>query len=415
MNEQVQIVQMDVLNRKVLQLCFANLFLVAISGLLLRSIPVFNIGEISFVNLLHGHSHFALGGWITPVVIWMLIQYFPELKNVSHKIWRNIFMVLFFSAYGMLLSFPFQGYGMISIVFSSLSVAGTFYFAFIAWKAMQQKKGMPADLLRAAIFFLVISAIGPFATGPMKVMGLEKSVLYYDAIYFYLHFQYNGWFTFAILSILYQRMGGERHKWHRPGFYYFLVGCLLTFFLSVLWSKPHWGFNVLGAGGAMLQLFGFCLFVKDFLKSQSTYKFIRIVEGLALTAFALKLILQLVSALPYAVQLTIQDRNLVIAYLHLVMLGFVTLFVVAAVISKSPSGSTKKYLFPTTLFISVFVLSELLLALSTWYTANFQLDFHLLLFVISCGFPLSTFVFFRLTSSLNQGQPSRFLRRLKAN
>lgn len=391
MNEPLQLYRLQLLNRKVLNVCFLNLFLVAASGLLLRSIPVFNIGQISFVNLLHGHSHFAFGGWVTPAIIWMLIQYFPNLQQVNYKTWRNVFMLLFLSAYGMLLSFPFQGYSVISILFSSLSVAGTYYFAFVAWKAIGGVKGMPAQLLRAAIIFLIISAIGPFATGPMKALGLEGSVLYYDAVYYYLHFQYNGWFTFGILAILYQRMEQLGKKYNRTSFYYFVTGCVLTFFLSILWSKPHGIFYFAGGLGAVLQLAGGFYLLKDSLRNQSFYRFSRLLERMALAALLLKLILQAFSALPSIVQLTAQNRNLLIAYLHLVMLGFVSIFVFATVVRHASPYSVGKYKLPVFIFIATFVLSELLLMLSPMNENILLLDIHLWLFVISCGFLYSTF------------------------
>ena len=118
------------LENKLLQLSFVNLFIVACTGILLRSIPLFSSFPLLYKNILHGHSHFALGGWLLPT---------------SH--------------------------------------------AFLRW----------------AFIYAILSGIGPFATGPLIALGLRDTTLYFDAIYFYLHFQYNGFFAFMVLAYLYAK------------------------------------------------------------------------------------------------------------------------------------------------------------------------------------------------------------------
>ena len=116
----------DSLQRVLLAVSIVNLLLVSLLGLVLRSVPVFGGLPLPYDNFLHAHSHFAFGGWATPAIVWMVMFYFPEVKaNVSYSHWRNIIVLMFVSAYGMLLSFPFQGYGTVSIIFSTLSLIAT--------------------------------------------------------------------------------------------------------------------------------------------------------------------------------------------------------------------------------------------------------------------------------------------------
>src|SRR5215218_8035349 len=147
------------------QLGFLNLFIVAVIGLMLRSYSFIEL-PFSYVNLLHGHSHFAFGGWLMPVMVWMIMQYFPSIASkVAFNHWKNISAIILLSAYGMLLSFPFQGYGVISILFSTLAVAAGFYLAIVLFKATREyKRKTSVMFLRWALVYLVLSAIGPFAT-----------------------------------------------------------------------------------------------------------------------------------------------------------------------------------------------------------------------------------------------------------
>src|SRR6188474_1235190 len=118
------------LQRLLFGCAFVNLFIVASLGLFLRSFPFISSFPLEYKNILHGHSHFAFGGWVMPALLGLLIKCFPELKErIAYRHWRNISFLLLFSAYGMLLSFPLQGYRVVSILFSTLSIASGFYLA----------------------------------------------------------------------------------------------------------------------------------------------------------------------------------------------------------------------------------------------------------------------------------------------
>src|SRR6476620_12736666 len=68
-----------------------NLLLVALLGILLRSFPFLQNLSLSYKNLLHGHSHFAFGGWVMPIMLALLLNYFPGIvSKVAYHHWRNI-------------------------------------------------------------------------------------------------------------------------------------------------------------------------------------------------------------------------------------------------------------------------------------------------------------------------------------
>ncbi|MGZ8537705.1 MAG: hypothetical protein ACXWV9_05535, partial [Flavisolibacter sp.] len=214
---------------------------------------------LNYKFLLHAHSHFAFGGWIMPLLIWLILQYFPEISNrVGLVHWRNITTIIFFSAYGMLSSFPFQGYGTISIIFSTLSILGGFYLAAVIWKAtIGQRQASPTRFLIAGLFYLVLSSIGPFATGPLIVMGQAGTSLYYNAIYFFLHFQYNGFFSFIILAVIVKSMEEQNVTMNsNKVFMLFNLACIPSYFLSTLWDHPHPVFYFIGGLGAVFKLAG---------------------------------------------------------------------------------------------------------------------------------------------------------------
>jgi hypothetical protein len=389
--ENVSVCSLQTLQDRLIQFSFFNLFLVALLGVLLRAFPFLGSFPFSYKNVLHGHSHFAFGGWVMPILLALVIKYFPVIsQKVGYRHWRNIAVLLFFSAYGMLVSFPIQGYKAVSIFFSTLSVAAGYYLAIVIWMALRNEaKTTGTRFLQWGLVYLSLSAIGPFATGPLIVLGYQGSPLYYNAIYYYLHFQYSGWFTFAVLAVLYQLIGLGSSGNSKKVFVLLNAACVPTFFLSVLWNKPGLIFNVIGGLGALLQLVALYFLLKDLV----AYKKRAALGGLftlSLVAFCLKLVLQQLSAFTVFASMAYQYRNFVIAYLHLVLLGFITLFVFSAIFKAYPIKQNGWLERGVLFFLLSFVATEFLLVLHAWGgKVGFAIPgYTQLLLAGSIGFPI---------------------------
>jgi hypothetical protein len=252
-------------------------------------------------------------------------------------------------------------------------------------------------LLQSGLFYLVISSIGPFATGPLAAMGKAGTPLYYNAIYFYLHFQYNGFFSlviFAVLAAILERKGLMMH-----GKQFFMLSnfaCILTFFLSVLWNRPHPIFYILGGIGAVLQIVAIWFLLKDFSRLQISKSFIPVVFKLAILALIIKVWLQLFSALPAVADMAFATRNFIVAYLHLVLLGFITFFSFGFILIKCKSLLFLKSRVPMVLFILTFIVTQILLvmqAIFSWWMIKIPY-FSFLIFISSIAFPVSLFLIF---------------------
>jgi hypothetical protein len=384
------------LKHLLLKFSFFNLFLVTVLGVVLRSYPFINI-PFDYKFFLHGHSHFAFCGWVMPVLIWMILQYYPHVsEKVSVIHWRIITSLVLVSAYGMLASFPFQGYGLYSISFSTLSIAAGYYLFIVFWKASKQYTGeLPVKFLRAALVYYVISSLGPFATGPIAAIQGAGSHLYFDAIYFYLHFQYNGWFTFVILGVLYsllQNLGRPQHG--QRVFTLFTLACPGTYFLSTLWHHPPLIFYVIGGITALLQVIAVFYLLKDIASVKVKVPALNLLQ-LGIIALALKTVLQVLSALPVVADMAYNQRSYIIAYLHLVLLGFVTLSAFGIYLHSVRQDSIRLKR-PVALFLFAFCVTELVLVVQP--VANFHLPFTELMLLFSLLFPAATFVIFQKVS-----------------
>lgn len=310
-----------------------NLLLVALAGSLLRYKILYSLPSVDYKDLMHAHSHFAFSGWVS-LCLSVCIAGMLKLHGKRFRQYQFSFWLLLFSAFGMLLSFPFGGYNIVSITFSTLSILASWHFAFIVWKDLSSAELPPAvvNWIKAALFFYVISAAGPFYLARLMATGSPDQQWYIGSVYFFLHFQYNGWFAFAItglfMGMLYRK--GISIK-SIPVFRLQFLACMPAFLLSALWMKlPQWLY-VIAVVAAVMQVVAMVLLVSAIWKQRTVVKgaFAKVplvLCSLALIAFCIKTCMQGLSVFPGLSYLAFGFRPVVIGYLHLVLLGFVTLF-----------------------------------------------------------------------------------------
>src|SRR4030095_16434729 len=172
--------------RKWLQFSYFNLLLVALLGVTLRYKIAFSLPFIDQQKLLHGHSHFAFAGWVTQALLTLLVGYLSERSG------RNYFLkykwILLFNAataYGMLFSFPVQGYGFISILFSTLSIFVSYYFAISYWRDLGRLpvQSITGRWFKLALVGNVISSGGPFSLAYLMASHNVHQSWYLASIY----------------------------------------------------------------------------------------------------------------------------------------------------------------------------------------------------------------------------------------
>jgi hypothetical protein len=307
--------------------------LAALLGVVLRTFVVVPI-PINYRFIVHTHSHIALLGWVYIALTTLLYHLFLDKQALDRK-YRRIFWFTQICLLGMLISFPIQGYALFSIIFSTLFLLASYWFsAFFIKYTPRSFKGTKAYICaKTALWFMIGSSIGPWALGAiMTVLGPE-SIWYRLAIYFYLHFQYNGWMILALAGLLFYLLEklqiNVSVKTFRSFFIYTVSGIILSFFLSTLWTAPGAIYYILGGLGAVLQLVGFgfliniCLGNKAVLKSAlSRLQFNILKLGAAL--LLVKMILQLLTALPYFANLAAIVLDFTVGYLHWTFLGVIT-------------------------------------------------------------------------------------------
>ncbi len=359
--------------RKWLTISFLNLVLVATLGVVLRYKIAFYLPFVEQKYLLHSHSHFAFSGWITQSLMVLLIHHLANQSGKDvYKKYRWLLYANLVTAYGMLISFIFQGYGAISIIFSTLSIFVSYFFAVYYWKdltALKQKK-VSNWWIKVSLIFSIISSAGAFTLAFMMANKIPQQNWYLAAIYFFLHFQYNGWFMFAGMGLFVARLEfiGASFKKLKTSFLLFCLACGPAYFLSALWLPIPLALYLLIVAAALAQLAGWWVLVKEVQKvrvlfTTSISTFGKKILLLVTIAFTMKLLLQAGSVFPALSKLSYGFRPIVIGYLHLVLLAVTSLFIIGYALSFNLIPITPQLKTGIQIFVAGIILNELLLML----------------------------------------------------
>ncbi len=374
-------------------------FIVSLLGILLRFFFVTPISFFNYENILHTHSHVALLGWLYLGLSLLIYKTFLKKSN-QKKLHNRIFLIANLSFLGMLIAFPIQGYGLYSIAFSSLYLLTTYWYSWFIIKYIPKrlKSTFSWKLAKTGLFYLIISSLGTWTVGPISATVGVDSFWFNDALYFFLHFLYSGFFFLSLLSVLFRILEKKRivfsaHKKER--FYVILnTGIILSYFLSVLWKNPPAIFYALGIIGAVYQLYGFFLFFKMLLPKKKAIKKLFSSYAYFLIKFAafllvIRVLMQFISGIPYFANLAFEFKDFVIGYLHLVFLGIVTPILWIFLSYFKMIKFSKSII---NLFLFTFITTEILIfyhAIGFWLKLPQIIYYYQILAALSCLFPIS--------------------------
>ncbi len=384
-----------------LKTALINLFIAAVLGTLLRYAFVDELSWLKFRYVLHGHSHVAMLGWVYLALYTLLVGAFIRTDQQGRK-YNVLFWLTQFSVLGMLISFPIVGYAPISIAFSTLHTILSYVFAFYFLKELKPQGQGPVLFSRlfakAAIVFMLISTLALWATAPIIISGGKGSAWYYAVIQFFLHFQFNGWFLFAILALFLRKLEElniflDTRKL-KLFFRLLVISSFLTYALAVSWSTPLLSIFLANSLGVLIQLIAAIIFIRLVWKEKILEHF-RFWEGILLkTAFVCfvgKILMQSIIVIPYIAKVGYTIRNYMIGFLHLMLLGIFTSFLLAFALDGKLIRVGRMAKWGLIVFLSGFLLSEGILFLQGtlfWGAKGFLPFYYESLFGASALLPI---------------------------
>lgn len=349
-----------------------NLAIVALFGTMMRYKIAFEFPFFQQKNLLHAHSHFAFSGWISHFIYCGLAMIIIDhLGSAVRKKYKTLIISNLVMSFGMLFAFTAQGYKAISITCSTVTIFIAVIFTFIFIKDAKQ---LPADnpskkWAIGGLLLNILSSIGPFYLAYILASKNMNHNLYLGSIYYYLHFQYSGWFFFGCMALAITLLPKQEYGSMHTYFKIFMGTSILTVFLSLLWTKlPLWIY-IITVIATVIQLatwfhllFKFRVYHKHMLEHIKPAWIAIFIYG-AILALSIKFILQTISVIPSLSTLVFGFRPIVIAYLHLVLLGVYSLFIIGFGFYKGYFTPTKFAGFSAILFFIGVILNELFLGL----------------------------------------------------
>lgn len=321
------------------EIALINFCVVALAGVTMRYKINFALPLINQKYMLHAHSNFAFVGWVALALMILMVRYLIRNNVQTHYVKYNwVLTAEVIASYAMFISFIIEGYAFWSITFSTITILISYFFIFFYWRDINKAGdgGFSHSWLKAALALWAFSSLGAFMLAYLMANHIMIQDLYFASVYFFMHFQYNGWFLFACFGIFFSYM-------HRLGlfriaflskrlFIIMAITVVPTYFLSILWLRLpltlHWIANISG----ILQLVVLFYFLKIILaiKNNKNIKFswsTRWLWRLASLAFVLKIILQMLSTLPFLSQFAFGFRPVVIGYIHLSFVGIISFFI----------------------------------------------------------------------------------------
>lgn len=384
-----------------LKLCFFNFFVVSVVGVMMRYNMAFSLPGFTHKFMQESHSHFAFYGWVSASIYLFVTKYLSEISaKLNLKKYQYLMTANQIGSYGMLFTFLYGGYFWLSIVLSSIALfTGFAYFIFLLIDT-KGKRNPEIIWLKSGAFFATISAIGIFGLAYFSTKKDEFEVLFRASTYFYLHYQYNGFFIFSCIGLLLislKKLGIEiEEKLNKTIFYLLFFGCFLGYGLSILWIEMNpifYGFFILIS---IVQLFGAILFL-NWIRKMDLFNNQNFIQKLLISvfgfAFILKFLLQGLSAIPALGVFAFSNINIVIAYLHLVLLMGISLFLIWKILQLVEIEFNKLLKFSILLLVFGIVCNEIVLALSgifsifyiPFLSAKYWLLFVSVVIMISIG------------------------------
>ncbi len=380
-------------------------FIAACIGALLRWAFVSEVQWLDFRFFMHAHSHLAILGWVFLMLYTFLVHTFLSPAQQFQKKYKVLFRLLCLSCAGMMVSFPIQGYAFWSISFSTLHIIFSYAFTWFFLKDIKAaNSGSLASVrfAKTALAFMVLSTLALWAMGPLMASDWRGSALYYATIQFYLHFQFNGWFIFALIALLFKLLEDKNAKLPEKQlniFYILLiVSCFFTYALAVAWSNPLPVVFWINSIGVVIQLLALIYFfailqkVSSDLKSLFSGK-VRLFMGIAVVCFVAKILMQTAVVIPEIAKVSYTIRNFVIGFIHLILLGTVSHFIFGYALKTGLlKMETLWSRFGLYIFVTGFFLTEFTLffqGILLWAAQGFFPYYYEILFLLSALLPLS--------------------------
>jgi hypothetical protein len=390
------------------KIALLNFLLAATFGALMRFAFVNELKWFNYKSFQNGHVNLALLGWAYQALCAFLIGAFLP-SGCSAKKYKILFainqVIIAAIVVNYLLSLgPIAGH-VLTLLFSFCAFVFIFLVT-IDTRASAHASSAEFLFLKIALMLLAFSFAGVYTMlTSLLVSGEKKILLYYIGSQFFLHFQYNGWLTFGVFALFVKLARDKKVLLNDTRIkklaWVMACGVLLTFFLSLYWGNQTKYFLLLIASfGGLLQLSAFIfnwkylrqLFREVYGKLDSWYRMLILISSIC---FLLKLIMQIIVVHPQIASLAFTIHNYVIAFIHLVFIGFISMFLFGWAFQKNYITLNAAVRLGIFSLVTGFILVELFLFIQgtmLWMGKGFMDSYYLIIFIATILLPIGLLI-----------------------
>ncbi|MFZ5824697.1 MAG: hypothetical protein ACOY94_10250 [Bacillota bacterium] len=304
-------------------------------------------GPFTWANLIHAHSHTAYFGWAGLGLMGLMLAVLPSLTGravADSAPLRWLLRLAPWAVGGALVTFAWQGYGGLSIAFSTLNEVLWFLFAALFWREVREqpvRRWHPALwLMGSAVLLLLLSSLGALVVIVAEViLKTSDPVLANLGIYLFLQAYGDGWLEVGLMGVAAALAPGalaDRRLagWQAVAMLALMAPASLRLLVPFGLSGPLLTAGIIaGVGLGVAQLAYLWNMRHAALPEAARLWFL-----LAGAALAVKALLEAVPLLDGWVAMA-QSRNLVIAFLHLKLLLVVSAAMIGGLVRVGRGAS----------------------------------------------------------------------------
>ena len=305
-------------------------------GVILRSKILFELPGIDYNHLLKVHSNFAFEGWVSLALMILLVYGLLSDSQKNKMVYKFVFIGTFATAWALIFTFALGKVADFTSYILTVFIFISYVFSWVFIKDIRKTEvNRTVKLLSiSAIICAVLSSGGPFFLTYLFATKSLNAVLYRDTLFSYLHLQYNGFFTLSVLALLFNKVQSKLSERTNRDIHRFAVliasSILPSMFISYDWAGPNTIIHAIAYIGSILSLLSLGLFIPIFGQMKKLFReihpLLRFIWMVSIASFMAKMFFQSFTIINFIGNPIFGDRPIIMGFLHLVFLGFVTLF-----------------------------------------------------------------------------------------
>lgn len=334
-------------------------------------------GGLALENVRHAHSHLMYFGWGTPALMVLIWRCLPTAVTAARV--RAFRWVVGGALVAAILAYPpflLFGYSSVQVGAARMPIAvvgaGLNIFAWYGFVGLyvvstwRQSRTGALRLWDVAVGALVLATLGAWGLSLLPLLGVHNSLVATALTHVFLDLFSEGWFVLGGVGVVYALLDA-RSEGPRPWSVGLIVlGLPFTFILGLPLSRLPAEMALVGRAGGALFAVGLLAMTIRLARTLSMARW-RWLWGIPLACLLLKAGAQLAGSLIPGLWLG-ATHGVRILYLHLMLLGFLTLGLVAAAQAVWQRSALRDV---ALFYATVGVLLGTLVPLTSWVPSGF--------------------------------------------